>query len=161
MIRTTTMVALGALSLLVLAPASLACDPNDPLPGALPPAPNGGWVSEAALIQKTEAKKELEGGPNFYWEGLHSHSERQVELFLLSIVPPKVAVFTKLSPAGEVNDIRVKVELPREGKIFQPPFSIQADRVVVSFDHKDRFIVHVEGIFKDGARKASVQIEED
>ncbi len=145
---------------------SLACDADDELPGALPPAPNGGELGEAERINKisiASAEEIKASKPKLYWEGVHMKDEKQISLSLVAAIPPKTAVFTTLSPTQEFSDLRVKVELAREGKFITVPFSVTKDRVIVNFDGKglNRFIVHIEGNRADGVRRASVQIEEE
>jgi hypothetical protein len=145
---------------------TLACDPNDALPGALPPAPNGGELGEVKrLDKKTDptGEKAKSDEPRLYWEGVYLRDQKQISLSLVAAMPPKTAIFTVLSPQQEFSDLHVKVENVRERKIISVPFSVMKDRILVNFDGKDlnRFIVHIEGNKPDGARKALVQIEEE
>lgn len=142
-----------------------ACDADDELPGALPPAPNGGELGEADRVVKT-AKPSSEGADSeskLYWEGVHLKEQKQVQLTLVSALPPKTAIFTVLSPTKEFSDLTIKVEDPRKQRTVSVPFTVKADHVIVDFDGKDlnRFIVHVFGNRPDGAREALVQIEEE
>lgn len=145
---------------------TLACDADDELPGALPPAPNGGELGEVKRLDKKlnasgeEAKLDE---PRLYWEGVHLRDQKQISLSLVAAMPPKTAIFTVLSPQQEFSDLQVKVENVREGKIVAVPFSVMKDRILVNFDGKDlnRFIVHIDGNKADGARRALVQIEEE
>lgn len=151
------------LALLILAgqPAR-ACDADDELPGALPPAPNGGELGEADRVDKT-LKTSSDAEAKLYWEGVHLKEQKQVQLTLVSALPPKTAIFTVLSPAKEFSDLAVKVEDPRRQQTVKVPFTVEDNRVIVNFDGKDlnRFIVHVFGNRADGAREALVQIEEE
>jgi len=145
---------------------TLACDANDELPGALPPAPNGGELGEVKRLDKkaNAADEEFKlDEPRLYWEGVHLRDQKQISLSLVAAMPPKTAIFTVLSPQEEFSDLQVKVEIVREGKIVTVPFSVMKDRILVNFDGKDlnRFIVHIDGNKADGARKALVQIEEE
>lgn len=144
---------------------ALACDADDELPGALPPAPNGGELGEVKRLDKksTSGEEAKFDEPRLYWEGVHLKDQKQISLSLVAAMPPKTAVFTVLSPQQEFTDLKVKVELVRERKTVAAPFSVMKDRVLVNFDGRglNRFVVHVEGNKPDGARKALVQIEEE
>lgn len=142
-----------------------ACDADDELPGALPPAPNGGALGEADRIDKTETASpdRADAEAKLYWEGVHLKDQKQVQLTLVSAVPPKTAIFTVLSPTKEFSDLQVKVEDPRKLQTFKVPFAVKENHVILDFDGRDlnRFIVHVSGKRHDGAREALVQIEEE
>lgn len=143
-----------------------ACDANDELPGALPPAPNGGELGEAKRVDEKSnlaVVKANVGESRLYWEGVHLKAEKKIRLTLVQVLPPKVAVFTVLSPEQEFSALRINVESPREQMFVSVPFSVLKDEVIVSFDAKDlnRFIIHIEGNHLGIPKKAMVQIEEE
>lgn len=158
---------LGVVACASLSPQKAkACDPDDELPGALPPAPNGGQLGEMEKIDKKLNSVDTESASpeeRLYWEGVYVKKDKKILLSLVKVLAPKTAIFTVLSPEQTFSNLQLKVELPRERKFITVPFSVTKDRVTADFDAKDlnRFIVHVEGVSAYGTRRALVQIEEE
>jgi hypothetical protein len=155
-------IAIVLLAILWIKPYStLACDADDALPGALPPAPNGGQLGEVKGLDKD---KVVPSEQRLYWEGIYSAVEKKIHLFAVKVLPPKNGIFTVLSPEKNISDLKIKVELIRLQQFVSVPFLVSQDRITVDFDAKgsNRFLVHLEGKYPDGEiKKAVVQIEEE
>ena len=144
---------------------AFACDPNDPLPAALPPAPNGGMIFHAEPpMDGAESPGENEGEfETVYFEGVYDRNANIISLYLLKIVPPKTAVFAPLSPKVEFDNIFIKVERPREGRFDEPDFEVTDHAIHINYDSEgvNRFIVHISGNRAGRKLVAQVQIEEE
>lgn len=150
----------------ILVSEVFACDPNDPLPAALPPAPNGGIVAEAeAPMGAGESESEITEveSEKVYWEGTYDWETKRVTLHLLQIVPPITAIFSSLSPKEYLSNVSVRIERPREKLFEDVSFVVGDDSVVIDYDTRgiSRFIVHVSAAHMSQIKTAEIQIEEE
>jgi len=150
----------------LVAPSLFACDPNDPLPAALPPAPNGGMVSEAKppMTEASEDDESPEGenDPKIYWEGLYNPDLKMIYLHLLTIQPQRTAIFTPL-PTNEniTNNLSIRIERPRKGTTRKVKFNVEDNIIAVPYDAKEdnRFIVQINTKLADQYLSSEIQIE--
>lgn len=122
------------------------------IPGALPPAPNGGVLEEAK--QKGALHP---SGARLFFEATHKEGKLKIYPLLLT-----KDAFTPLAPK-EMKDVQVKVELPRKktsevlkvsaaGEIFEAPYDSKG---------VNRFIVHVSAVHDKALKTAKLQIEKN
>ena len=129
------------------------------IPGALPPAPNGGVVQEAE-----HASEDLHSGnekeeTELFVEVVYKNKE--IVVYPLTLDPKKPTAFTKLSPTKDLSNIVLKAEFPRQKKTETLVAKIENDAIRAPFDSKksNRFIVHLATEFKKENKIAKVQIE--
>jgi hypothetical protein len=143
------------------------------IPGALPPAPHGGNVQEAAHLE--EEHHEASGHEHSEGEEeKHSEGKEEVELFIeavyankkitiypLAILPNDPKSFVELSPKKDLSNIKVKIEIPRTKAVIDLIPKVEPESMSVDFDAKklNRFIVHVLVEHQKEEKLAKVQIE--
>lgn len=129
-------------------------------PGAIPPSPNGGVLSEA----KHEHK------------GSHHHDHKKAverEIFfeaklkneLLTVYPleldHKTGNVFKALKVGDFSKVKINVKDPRKKSSVKFELEAKNDhwRLKLGNNRVRRVIVEVSGIFKDAKYKAKVQVE--
>ena len=143
-----------SLFVILLSTNILACDPNDPLPSALPPAPSGGIIAEAKKLINEDSSQnvsEIKEDSKIYWEGTYDRIDKVISLQLLNIVPPKIAVFSPVLLNEQINDIQIKIERPREGRTESVQSKFENNKLIIDYDsvNSSRFIIHISANFLD------------
>lgn len=140
---------------LVLACPNLRAHEGHDNPGAMPPAPHGGMVKEAA--HKVAHK---EGAPEdeLFFEVTYKNNELKIYPLLLS--PENTKTFKKMSP-GDLAKTEIKVEFPRAKKTDSIAVVPGPDAFAGKFDAKgaNRFIVHVLTHHNKEEKLAKIQLE--
>ncbi len=143
------------------------------IPGALPPAPHGGNVQEAAHLEKEgehdheheEGEKENHTKENhadeieLFIEAVYAN--KKITIYPLAILPSDPKSFVNLSPQKDLAKIKVKIEIPRTRSISEVIHKVEPDGITLDFDAKklNRFIVHVAVEHQKEEKLAKVQIE--
>lgn len=126
-------------------------------PGALPPAPHGGVVQEAA-----HKSAHAGGAPEeeLFFEAVYK--DKKLSLYPLALSPESTTTFKPLKP-GDLSGVEAKVEMPRAKKTEKLGLTPGPNGFEASFDAKDasRFIVHVTAMHKKEAKVAKLQIEKN
>lgn len=156
-------------TIVIFAGIGFACD--DTVPGAMPPAPHGGVVEPMRVpdledrAEETEerekAQRKVDKKPDeIFVEGRYRNKE--VRLYPLSIVPPKVALFSAISPT-DFTEVQAKVEFPYEGKTMDLPVTINngAFAAPLDADYSHRFFIYLNAKHHGVAKRVKIQLENE
>jgi len=144
---------------LILPGATYGHEGGHDVPGALPPAPNGGRVEEAHhKVEHSEHEEEKED--EFFFEALYK--DKTLKIFPLYLRAKDPLVF---QPAAlqEITRMTVRVENPRTSKSEEIVVQTSGDGFAGKFDplKANRFIVHVSAFHKNELKEAAIQLERE
>lgn len=138
------------------------------IPGALPPAPHGGMVQEAAHAEeghdhehegegKEEHHEEKPGEVEVFYEAVFKNNEVRVYPLILG-----TATFAKM-PVEKLSQISLSVDFPRQKRHESLSAAVKEGAIVAKLDPRSayRFIVNVSAVHDGEPKAAKIQIERD
>lgn len=148
---------IGLVWLSLVSPFTLVGHEGHNVPGALPPAPHGGVIAEAASVggHPPAANKDQ---TELFFEAVYK--DKKLSVFALTLEPKNTAAFRTLSVKSDLSAVTMRIENPRSKKTVAVKPTL-GDSLELPYDAvgMHRFLIHLEFVHGKEKMKAKIQIE--